>query len=88
MYFNIIIIIIIIIITHSITKYMLKSERLGCKTEYFASSTYEEAEAMNEELKDIEKITETCIICDGEDTLSNTSELSEILNRLDDYYYV
>lgn len=88
MYFNIIIIILIIIITHSITKYIIKGDRPGCKTEYFASSTYEEAEHMNEELKDLEKIEETCILCDGRDNLSNTPELSEILNRLDDYYYV
>ena len=53
MYFNIIIIIIIIIITHSITKYMIKGDRPGCKTEYFASSTDEEAEYMNEELRDV-----------------------------------
>ena len=43
---------------------------------------------MNEELKDLEKIEETCILCDGRDNLSNTPQLSEILNRLDDYYYV
>ena len=88
MYFNIIIIILIIIITHLITKYMIKSDRPGCKTEYFASSTYEEAEAINEETKDLEKIKETCILCDGEDNISNNPELSKILNRLDDYYYV
>jgi hypothetical protein len=76
----------IIILTHSITKYLIKSDRPGCKTEYFASSTYEEAERLTLEEKEREKNREICVLCNGGDNLSNNIELSRILNRLEDYY--
>lgn len=87
MYLELIIIILTIILTHSITLYLYKSEREGCKTEYFASSTYEEEqEHLSEEEKNTKNIREKCILCNGRDNLSNSRELSKILNRLEDYY--
>lgn len=87
MYIELIIIILTVILTHSLTLYLSKSNREGCTTEYFASSTYqEEQEHLSEEDKKTKKIKEECVLCDGRDNLSNNLELSKILNRLEDYY--
>ena len=89
MYFTLLIIILLIILTYLFTKDILKnSTRIGCKTEYFASATYEEEALITDEEIEREKLKESCILCGGGDNLSDNPSLFNVLNRLDDYYYV